>query len=53
VKFRYSFRSAPIVLDAVDTVFRRARLRRPDRSRGATVHRRCAPTRRRWSICGR
>ena len=24
VKFRYSFRSAPVVLDAVDTVFRRA-----------------------------
>ena len=35
VKFKYSFRSAPDVLDAVDTVFRRrAAYRRPDRGPG-------------------
>ena len=34
--FKYSFRSAPIVLDAVDTVFSQpSRLRRPDRRSGA------------------
>ena len=44
VKFQYSFRSAPIVLDAVDTVFStRAGVRGPDRrSRAAPCTRRCA-----------